>query len=219
MTADNIAPYLAFLTDNLYPIVFIAAMIDATGVPFPGRLLVITAGALAVNGPEATWVVLLAAAGALVGDHTLYLLGRLGGDKVLSLYCRWTMGSSRCIEKAQEYFGRFGGATIVIGRFVTGVRLFAAALAGSAGIRYSSFLFFDAIGALLWAGTFVLLGYFLGARAAQILGPYRNTVLVIGIGLALVPPGLVAYRLWRRRRHGPATSQHSSRPRRATSSR
>ena len=220
MTADAIAPYLAFFTDHLYTIVFIAATIDATGFPFPGRLLLITAGALAGNGSEATRVVLSAAAGAFVGDHALYLLGRLGGHKVLSLYCRWTMGSSRCIEQARDYFRRFGGMAIVIGRFVTGVRLFAAALAGSGGIRYSSFVFFDAIGILLWASTFALLGHFLGARAVQVLGPYRNTVLVIGIGLALVPPGVVAYRLWRRRRHGPATSpQQSSQPKPAPSAR
>jgi membrane protein DedA with SNARE-associated domain len=220
MTADTIAPYLAFFTNHLYTIVFIAATIDATGLPFPGRLLLITAGALAGNGLEASRVILSAAAGAFVGDHVLYLLGRLGGDKVLSLYCRWTMGSSRCIEKARSYFRRFGGVTIVIGRFVTGVRLFAAALAGSGGIRYSSFVFFDVIGILVWASTYALLGHFLGARAAGAVGPYANVVLMIGIGLALVPPALIVCRLWRRRRHGPATSpRSSSRAKRVPSSR
>ena len=100
------------------------------------------------------------------------------------------------------------------------MRLFAAALAGSAGIRYSSFLFSDTLGALLWAGTFVLLGYALGAQAAWILRAYGDVVLVIGLALALLPPGLVAYRLWRRRRRGPATPRPSTSPlRRATSSR
>jgi hypothetical protein len=71
MTPDTIAPYLAFFTDHLYAIVFVAATIDATGLPFTGRLLVITAGATAGGGLEATRVMLLAAAGALVGDHSL----------------------------------------------------------------------------------------------------------------------------------------------------
>lgn len=213
MTAESLAPYLAFFTDHLFVIVFIAAMIDATGIPFPGRLLIITAGALAADGPDTTRVVLLAAAGAVLGDHILYLLGRLGGDRVLSAYCRWTMGSSRCVEKARAYFRRFGGATIVIGRFMTGVRLFAATLAGSGGIRYVTFLAADTIGALLWAGIFVVLGHILGTQAGRALKPYANVVLVIGIGLALVPPALIAYRLWRRRRHGPATSpRRSSQP-------
>lgn len=212
MTAESLAPYLAFFTDHLFVIVFIAATIDATGFPFPGRLLVITAGALAADGPETARVVLLAAAGAVAGDHILYLLGRLGGDRILSFYCRWTMGSSRCIEKAKIYFRRFGGATIVIGRFVTGVRLFAATLAGSGGIRYPVFLAADTAGALLWAGIFVVLGHLLGTHAGEALKPYGSVVLAVGAGLALVAPALIAYRVWKRRRHGPATSDRRSSP-------
>jgi membrane protein DedA with SNARE-associated domain len=213
MTAESLAPYLAFFTNHLYTIAFIAALIDATGVPFPGRLLIITAGALAADGRDTTRVVLLAAAGAVVGDHILYLLGRVGGDRVLSAYCRWTMGSSRCIEKARAYFRRFGALAIVIGRFTTGVRLFAATLAGSGGIRYVSFLLADTVGALLWAGIFVVVGHLLGARAGGALKPYTNVVVAIGIVLALVPAALIAYRLWRRRRHGPAASPRLSQPR------
>lgn len=212
MTAESLAPYLAFFTAHLYSIVFIAATIDATGIPFPGRLLVITAGALAADGSETTRVVLLAAAGALLGDHILYLLGRLGGDRILKFYCRWTMGSSRCVEKAQNYFRRFGGATVVVGRFVTGVRLFAATLAGSGGIRYPTFLVADTVGALLWAGIFVVLGHLLGTHAGEAVKPYGNVVLAVGVGLALVPPALIAYRIWKRRRHGPATSERRASP-------
>ena len=131
---------------------------------------------------------------------------------MLSAYCRWTMGSSRCIEKARAYFRRFGALAIVIGRFTTGVRLFAATLAGS-GIRYVSFLLADTVGALLWAGIFVVLGHLLGARAGGALKPYANVVVAIRIVLALVPPALIAYRLWTRRRHGPAASPRLSQPR------
>lgn len=214
MTADTLAPYLSFFTNHLYVIVFVAAAIDATGIPFPGRLLIITAGALAADGPATIRVVMLAAAGAVLGDHVLYLLGRIGGDRALAAYCRWTMGSSRCMEKARSYFRRFGGVTIVIGRFVTGVRLFAATLAGSGGIRYVWFLVADTIGAVLWAGIFVVFGHLLGAQAGRALKPYSHIVFAVGICIALVPPALIAYRLWKRRRHGPASSPgRSARPR------
>jgi membrane protein DedA with SNARE-associated domain len=215
---DTLAPYLAFFDRHLYAVAFIVGVIDATGLPFPGRFLLVVAGALSAAGSDTTWVVLLAAAGSLVGDHVLYLLGWLGGDKVLSLYCRWTMGSARCVQKAEDYFRRFGGLTILIGRFVTGVRLFAAAMAGSGDIRYHRFVLFDAVGAILWASCFVLLGHFLGARAARVLEPFADAALGVGALLALAVVGFVAYRLWKRRRDGPAvmpsgqiTSLHQSR--------
>jgi membrane protein DedA with SNARE-associated domain len=204
MTVDALTPYLAFFVAHVYAIVFVAAMIDATGLPFPGRFLIITAGAVASDPLDAVAVLLLAAAGALIGDHGLYLLGRLGGERALSLYCRWTMGSARCVEKARSYFRRFGGVTVVIGRFVTGVRLFAATLAGSGGLSLPQFFLYDAIGALAWATIFVTLGHVVGSRAAHMLDGYG--VVVLGIGALLVPAGMayVAYRLRRRRRHGPA---------------
>ena len=204
MTADTLAPYLAFFTAHVYVIVFVVSMVNATGVPCPGRFLLIVAGALATGAPDALAVGLLAAAGTVCGDHILYLMGWLGGDKVVSLYCRWTMGSSRCVQKAKDYFRRFGGLTIIIGRFVTGVRIVATALAGSGGIRYPLFLLFDAVGALLSATVFVFLGYFLGDRATRVLEWFGNVGLVVGIVLAVSVAGLIVYRVWKRKRHGPA---------------
>jgi membrane protein DedA with SNARE-associated domain len=203
MASEAVRPYLTFLVDHLYLVAFLVAVIDSSGLPFPGRLLVIAAGAFSAGAPDATWVILVAAAGAVIGDHALYLLGWLGGDKVLSLYCRWTMGSGRCLAKTRDYFHRFGAVTILIGRFVAGVRIFAAALAGSGAIRYHQFLVFDALGGLVWATAFVLLGYLFGDVGMAMMERYGITLLVtitlLGLG------GIVAYRLLKRGRHGPAT--------------
>lgn len=68
----------------LHAVAFFAAAIDAVGLPFPGRFLLITAGAVSAGGPNATWTVMFAAAGHVVGDHVLYLIGWVGGDRILS---------------------------------------------------------------------------------------------------------------------------------------
>jgi membrane protein DedA with SNARE-associated domain len=204
VTVDTLAPYLTFFTNHLYAVAFFAALIDSLGVPFPGRFLLITAGAVSAGGPDATWTVMFAAAGHVVGDHVLYLIGWVGGDRILSLYCRWTLGSAHCVRKAERYFERWGGATIVIGRFVASVRLFAVTLAGSGGIRYPKFLALDILGALTGAATFVLLGYFFGAQASRIVERYGDVALVIAGLFALAAGSFIAYRLWKRRRHGPA---------------
>src|SRR5437867_8621068 len=110
--------------------VFLVAAIDSTGVPFPGRLLLVIAGARAASDGQAGLAVLFAAAGALAGDHFLFLLGRLGGKRVHALYCRWAMTSGRCRDRSRRYIERYGAAAIVLGRFVATVRLLTALLAG-----------------------------------------------------------------------------------------
>jgi membrane-associated protein len=150
-------------------------------------------------------VVLLAAAGTVAGDHILYLVGTAGGEKVVSFYCNVSLGSARCVQDAHDSFRRFGGLTIVIGRFVAGVRLFAAALAGAGAITYPRFLVFDVLGALLWSTVFVLPGYVLGERATRFLERFGNVVLIVGLALVLASIALIAWRVWKRRRHRPAT--------------
>jgi membrane protein DedA with SNARE-associated domain len=211
MSFEGLQPYLAFFATYRYAVVFVAAAIDSTGVPFPGRLILIVAGAMSGEHFDAAVLVLLAAAGAIVGDHALYVLGWTGGDRVLRFYCKWTIGSAHCVRKAQDYFERFGGATIFIGRFVAGVRIFAVVLAGAGGIGYVRFLLYDVLGALASTGLFVLLGYWLGARAGQLLEPYGHIALIVGLALVVAGVGVIAYRVWKRRRHTPATVMRAAR--------
>ncbi len=102
--------------------------------------------------------------GCAGAPHLWYFSGRLGGRRLLNAYCRLSLGSKRCQSRAREYFKRFGPLTIIIGRFVAGVRIFTAPMAGTGIISYPRYLLFDAVGALLWAGVFVGLGYLLGDR-------------------------------------------------------
>jgi membrane protein DedA with SNARE-associated domain len=200
MSPDAIEPYLV---RHLYAVVFLATAIDSTGLPFPGRLLLVAAGALARGGAEVTKVVLVAAGGAMLGDHALYLAGRLGGRRLLAFSCRWTFASGRCASETRRYFQRWGPLTIVVGRFVAGVRLLATALAGSGAIPYWQFLLFDALGALIWTACFILLGYVFGARWRAVVERYGTVPIVVGLTVAGLG-AVVLYRLYRRRRHGAA---------------
>jgi len=148
---------------------FLAALIDATGFPFPGRALLVAAGA--ATAEDWGQVALMTAAGALgavVGDHLWYAAGRLGaGDQLTRLYCKLSLASGRCEARARSRFDRFGPLAIVIGRFVAGVRLFAAPMAGGGAISYPRFLLFELIGG-------VVLGILLGQVRflSDVLGPY-----------------------------------------------
>ena len=192
---------------------FLAALIDATGFPFPGRALLVAAGA--ATAEDWGQVALMTAAGALgavVGDHLWYVAGRLGaGDRLTKFYCKLSLASGRCEARARSRFDRFGPLAIVIGRFVAGVRLFAAPMAGGGAISYPRFLLFELIGGVAWAGLFVAVGYLLGAPARALIERHGWGVpLAIIAGLTVLgPAAIILVRLARRRRHGPAGSTTS----------
>ena len=103
---DAIQPFLGWLHEHLLSIVFVVSLIDATGVPFPGRAMLIAAG-MAAQGPRDVGLLIATSViGSVVGDHILYALGMRRGTRLLALYCRLSLGSVRCVE---TFFRRYGG--------------------------------------------------------------------------------------------------------------
>jgi len=186
---------------------FLAALIDATGFPFPGRAVLVAAGAAtARDWGQVALMTTAGALGAVVGDHLWYAAGRLGAaDRLTRLYCKLSLASGRCEARARSRFDRFGPFAIVIGRFVAGVRLLAAPMAGGGAISYPRFLFFDLIGGVAWSGLFVTLGYALGAPARALIERHGWGVLIAFAVLTVAGPvAIILVRLARRRRHGAA---------------
>ena len=191
---------------HVYPVVFVASIIDATGLPFPGRLFLIAAGALAAfQGPHLAVVIALGVAGSLVGDHLWYVVGRRGGDRVLEGICRATFRSSaRCRDGARRYYERFGAATIVMTRFSAILRIGSTVLAAAGGLAYARFLAYDLVGAALWTALWVLGGHVVGDHCQA----FADRVGTAGLALAaLILAAIAATALvlrWPRRR--PAAS-------------
>src|SRR5437773_4277909 len=141
-------PVLDWIAGYRRLLVFVSSVIDATGFPFPGRIVLVVAGTMAAEATDVAAMVVLSAVGSVIGDHVLYAAGALRGKRLLTWYCRVSLGSERCVEKTIAYFERFGAYTLLVGRFSFGVRLFAAVLSGAGHISYRRFLVFDAAGAL-----------------------------------------------------------------------
>jgi membrane protein DedA with SNARE-associated domain len=200
---DTLQPFVTFLTAHVYLAVFLANAIDATGLPFPGRIVLILAGTFIHTPHGLAWGVVAGTAGALLGDHVLYLAGWRGGAALLALYCRLTLGSQRCMEDTVKYFRRFGPSAILLGRFSTGVRLFAAILSGGGYISYRRFLGYDIAGSLIYVTLWIMVGHVLGEHVLSLLlwlGERRALISLIPAAILAI----VVYRLWRRRRYGAA---------------
>ena len=194
---DTIRPFLDFLADHTYAVVFVVTLIDSLGLPFPGRLLLVVAGAFTVGGADTAGLILVAASGAVLGDHIVYLGGRVAGARILGFFCRVTLNSERCLERTQLYFSRFGPPMFIIGRFVAGIRVVAITLAGTGLVRYRTFLLYDVLGALSWAATFVLIGYAVRDHWSGFVEDYGRVPALFGL-LVVGILTVVGWRLLRR---------------------
>jgi len=198
---EVLQPHLEFLMDHIFTVIFCAFVIEAAGVPFPSRILLIIAATVAPDVHHLVGLIAVTTLGAVVGDHVPYMGGKLVGPRLLRLYCRITLGSERCVEQAVHYFKRYGAAAVVLSRFSLSVRLFASALSGCGHISYARFVTFDLIGTLLYATFWGIVGYVIGDQAQALFARYgRKLLFVVPLGIV----SLLAYRLWRRYRYGAA---------------
>jgi membrane protein DedA with SNARE-associated domain len=191
----------------VYVGLFLATLIDSTGLPFPGRLVLVAAGGATQDAWELAARIAAGALGAVAGDHLWYAAGRLGaGERLTAWYCRISLASGRCEERARQRVERFGPLAVIVGRFVAGVRMIAGPVAGGGGLSYARFLLFDVIGAVIWSVAFLGLGYLLGAQWRALTERYGlGAIMLAAVGVSLVGVLAIALvRLARRRRHGRA---------------
>jgi membrane protein DedA with SNARE-associated domain len=199
-----LTPLWSLFASHAYIVVFVVTAIDATGTPFPGRVLLIAAGALAASGDASiVRMILLAAAGAVIGDHGWYLVGRWKGQRILAFCCRITARSDDCVGRANTLLQRFGPFAVVISRFSTTLRVFVTATAAGSGLPYYQYLLAEIVGSLLWSATFVALGYGVGDYLYAFIGrPHGNAIVIIvlggTLGLGVVAVGYRRFRQARR---------------------
>jgi membrane protein DedA with SNARE-associated domain len=195
--------HLDFLTRHLHALVFGAFLIEAAGIPFPSRVILIVAATLTEGIDELTGLIALSTLGAIIGDHVPYTAGRLVGPRLLSRYCRLTLGSQHCVEKTVAYFVRFGAAAILLSRFSASIRIFASVLSGCGYVSYWRFLRWDIAGSVIYTTLWASLGHLVGDHAQELMRSFGGARVLLLIGpVAFVI--LLAYRLWRRSRYGAA---------------
>ena len=168
------------------------------GLVFPGETAVILAGAIAGSGT--TSIVLTIAIvwfSAWLGDTASFYIGsRLGRDFILRHGHRVRITEER-FEQVEEYFERYGGRTILVGRFLGLVRALAPFIAGSSGMAYRSFVPYSVLGTGLWAATFSLLGYVLAENIGKAEDLASRGLFVFGGTIALLVGGYLAIRYMR----------------------
>jgi len=175
-----------FITQHGLPLLFAVVMIESFGIPLPGETALIAFGVLASQGHYSiASVIVIAAAGAIVGDNLGYwLIGRLGGR---ALFRRWrwlNKYSDRVLPRAEALMERHGGKTVFFGRFVSILRYTVAWVAGLSHMRWWRFLFWNATGGIAWATAVGLTSYYAGSAAANAIqryGLYAGAFVVVAV--------------------------------------
>ena len=185
------------LLDYGLVLLFVLVAVESAGIPLPGETALITAAVLAHTHYGIEWVIVVAAAGAIVGDNVGYWLGRLGGRKLLERFELTRRYAERALPPAERFFKRHGGKTVFFGRFVAFLRITSAWLAGLSRMSWWQFFAWNALGGIVWATGTALLAYWAGKAAADAVEKYG----LYGVG-ALVVLGVIALiglRFWRKR--------------------
>ena len=191
-----IATFLDVAETVGYPIVFALIAIETMGIPVPGETALVTAGIVASRGRlEIELVIALAAAAAILGDNVGFAIGRKLGRRLLTAPGPLMHHRRRVIAVGEPFFDRHGPKAVFLGRWITGLRITAAWMAGVTRMSWPTFLFWNALGGIAWATSIGLLAYFVGHSAETIIH-----VAGLGGAGAVVVGGVVVWFVLRARR-------------------
>ncbi len=172
-----------------YVVVFFGVMLESAGVPLPGETVLIAAGALVHRGVlDFGDTLFFGILGAVIGDQIGYWVGRLGGRPFALRWGRYALITPERLGHAEAFFARHGGRAVFLARFVTGLRVFGALVAGTSRMPWVRFALYNILGGTMWATAAVLLGYFLWASISLVehwVGRV-SLLLVAALTLALV---------------------------------
>ncbi len=182
-------------------VAFVAVFLDQGGLPVPAYPPLIVTAALAVdNGTSLLAILVVATLAAVLADVAWFAGGRRFGTSLLRLMCRLSLSPDSCVTLTRGIWSRWGPSSLIGAKFIPGFAAVATTLAGENRTPLGRFLFFDALGALLWAGGAVALGAVFHSAVQQVLvrleelGRWGLPLLLAAVA------GFVAWKWWQRRR-------------------
>jgi membrane-associated protein len=180
-----------------YPIVFGLIAIETMGIPVPGETALIAAALLAHDGQlDIVPLIVIASLAAIIGDNIGFAIGRKGGRRVFAAPGPLHEHRLKLLEHGEPFFAKHGPKAVFLGRWVSGLRIASAWLAGINNMSWPTFLFWNALGGIAWATSIALGVYLLGKVAEDVLKTAGPALAVVGV------LGIVGFLVWRRRKAG-----------------
>ena len=200
---------ILLLAQHSVLVVFLVTFAGRVGAPLPAAPMLVVAGGLIAMG-QIGWVGVLAAslAANLLGDAVWFYAGRRYGHRVLRLLCKVSFSPDSCARQSESLISKWGGSSLVAAKFLPGISVVAAPIAGAIGMSVLRFIAFDLLAAVSWTAVFVGLGIVFNRQIEGVLlaianaGGVATAVLLVGL------LGFVASRWWRRYQFKKSVAMH-----------
>jgi len=149
-----------FVIRHGYVLVFLWLLAEQAALPIPSMPLLLVSGALVRTGElKASLVVMYALTACLIADNVWFHIGRRYGGRALQFICKISLEPDSCVRRTENLFVKYGLRSLLLSKFIPGLNVVAAPLAGGSGANFGQFLFFESVGALIWITSYVFAGY------------------------------------------------------------
>ncbi|WP_431101741.1 VTT domain-containing protein [Roseateles noduli] len=188
------------LIQHDFLLVFLVTLAARIGAPVPAAPLLVVAGGLAAAGRlSAVSLVVAAVLANVLGDAIWFIAGRSYGHRVLRLLCRVSLSPDVCVRQSESLIARWGGSSLLAAKFLPGISVVAAPMAGALGMGWRRFIAYDAVAGLVWTACFLGLGLIFSDQIQDVLDFLSNAGLLAVAAIVAVLALLIGNR-WRRRR-------------------
>ena len=189
------------LQHHAFALVFWNVLFEGLGLPIPAVPTLIVAGALFAQEMQSLLAASAAAlAACVIGDSALYLVGRRHGHRVMRWLCGISLSPDSCVRQTSLHFERWGGWTLVLGKFLPGIGTVAPPLAGVVRVGWPRFLLLSGLGSVLWIGIAVGAGALFHTQVNALIERLQDLGVAAIILVAGLLAAFIAFKWWQRRR-------------------
>lgn len=179
--------------------IFFMTFLESTFVPLPAELTMIPAGYLAYQGKmDITLVFIISVAGSLAGSLACYYMAYYYGRRFLYNYGKYFLFNHDTMDKLDRFFSQHGEISTFTGRLVPGLRHFISFPAGLGRMDIKRFCFYTSVGAGIWMGILILIGYFIGGNKEAV----KHYTPYVTIAALVVVVGMVTFYIRKQRKKG-----------------
>ncbi|WP_427912622.1 VTT domain-containing protein [Ramlibacter sp. MMS24-I3-19] len=194
---------VALLINHGPLVVFALTLLSRAGAPFPAGPVLVVAGALGALGQLSLPITaVLSLLANVLGDALWFVGGRRYGYRVLRMLCRVSLSPDTCVRQSEGMFERWAGWSLVAAKFVPGVSVVAAPMAGALKMSWRRFVAWDLAGAAAWTAVYLVLGYALRTQVREVLAAMADMGTKAAVALGVLLLLALALRLVRRLRSG-----------------
>ncbi|HEY9027186.1 MAG TPA: VTT domain-containing protein [Burkholderiaceae bacterium] len=198
-------------------IVFVITLAARAGAPVPAAPLLVVAGGLASAGQLSLLVcVAVSVLANVLGDAVWYQAGRWRGHRVMKLLCRISLSPDTCVRQSEGILSRWGGSSLIAAKFLPGISVVAAPMAGALGMSWRRFIGYDIGASLIWTLVFMAVGIAFAGQIVIVLDVMTEFGTIAGVAIVIALTAMIIGRWLRRRwmlsdRYAPRIAVHELR--------